>query len=70
MTPYNGIIRDPVVGEQSIGGQGIGGQGIGGQGYPGSTAPIQSDDFNARKFDTDGNRILWEEPLPRGTTSL
>lgn len=59
--PYNGqIISDPAVG----------GQVIGGQGYPSSPAPIQSDNFNARKFDSDGNRILWEEPLPQGTTSL
>ena len=84
--PYNGqIISDQVIGEQVIGGQVIGGQVIGGQviggqviggqviggqGYPSSTAPIQADDFRARKFDSDGNRILWEEPLPQGTTSL
>ena len=24
--------------------------------------PMQTDGFNARKFDTDGSRILWEEP--------
>ncbi len=64
--PYNGqIISDQVVGEQVIGGQNLGGQS-----YPSSTAPIQPDNFNARKFDSDGNRILWEEPLPQGPTSL
>jgi len=25
--------------------------------------PIQADSFNARKFDNDGSRILWEEPV-------
>ncbi|MGI9471446.1 MAG: hypothetical protein ACR2NZ_07945 [Rubripirellula sp.] len=29
---------------------------------------IQSDGFSARKFDNDGSRILWEEPV--GTNSL
>ena len=56
------IIGNPVYGEQIIGEQVIGGS----QGFP--STPIQSDDFQARKIDTDGNRILWEEPLPPGTT--
>ena len=30
--------------------------------------PMQTDGFNARKFDTDGSRILWEEPA--GSNSL
>lgn len=34
------------------------------QSYP--TVPSQSDGFQARKFDSDGNKILWEEPLPAG----
>lgn len=33
---------------------------------PGTT--IQSDGFSARKFDNDGSRILWEEPV--GTNAL
>jgi hypothetical protein len=58
--PYNGqIIRDTVIDQQPIGGQA----------YPG-TAPIQPDDFSARKFDSDGNKILWEEPLPKSNTAL
>ncbi len=57
--PYNGVVGEQV---------------IGGQVYPGTSAPIQSDNFDARvnsqKFDSDGNRILWEQPLPQGTTAL
>ena len=57
--PYNGVVGEQV---------------IGGQVYPGTTAPIQSDNFdtrvNSQKFDSDGNRILWEQPLPQGTTAL
>lgn len=34
------------------------------QSFP--TVPSQSDGFQARKFDSDGNKILWEEPLPSG----
>jgi hypothetical protein len=37
---------------------------------PGSTSPVQPDNFSARKFDSDGNRILWEQPLPPGANSL
>lgn len=79
---YGPVVSDPymqgeIVGgstmpyqEQIIGGQIPGGQIPGSQAYPNSAPPLQSDDFNARKFDSDGNRILWEEPLPSGTTSL
>ena len=64
--PYDGqIISDTVVG-----GPTTGAPVVGGQSYPGPTAPIQSDNFNARKFDSDGKRILWEQPLPQGTTAL
>jgi hypothetical protein len=51
-------------------GQFLGDQVIGGQPVPTPAAPIQADDFSARKFDSDGNRILWEQPLPQGATSL
>jgi hypothetical protein len=69
---YGPAVNDPYMlgGGQIIGEQVIGGQVIGGQAYPSPTAPIQSDDFSARKFDSDGNRILWEEPLPAGAASL
>lgn len=30
--------------------------------------PVQGDDFNARKFDADGSRIMWEEPYYGGTS--
>lgn len=43
------------------------------QAYPDASypvAPVPSDNFNARKFDSDGNRILWEEPLPSGSRAL
>ena len=32
-----------------------------GQVMGGTGVPMQTDGFNARKFDTDGSRILWEE---------
>jgi len=32
--------------------------------YPG--APLPSGDWQARRYDSDGNQILWEEPLPPG----
>lgn len=31
---------------------------------------IQADNFEARRFDTDGNEILWEAPLPDGAQPL
>ncbi len=40
-------------------------------GYPPGVptiAPIQGDDFSARRFDNDGSRILWEEPFYGGTS--
>ena len=30
-------------------------------------APVQPDDFSARRFDNDGSRIIWEEPAYGGT---
>ena len=39
-----------------------------GQMMGGAGVPMQTDGFNARKFDTDGSRILWEEPA--GSNSL
>ncbi|MGB7325698.1 MAG: hypothetical protein WBD31_12560 [Rubripirellula sp.] len=35
--------------------------------YPSS--PIPTGQWNARKVDTDGNKILWEEPLPSGANA-
>ena len=56
--PYSGqVVGEPVMGEMIVPG-----------GQPSTT--IQPDDFSARKFDSDGNQILWEEPLPSGATSL
>ena len=34
-----------------------------GQVMGGSGVSIQADSFNARRFDNDGSRILWEEPV-------
>ena len=64
------IIGGHVTGEQIIGNSVYGEQVIGDQviGSPSFPSNIQSDNFNARKVDTDGNRILWEEPLPPGAT--
>ena len=39
-----------------------------GQIMGGTGVPMQTDSFNARKFDTDGSRILWEESA--GSNSL
>lgn len=39
-----------------------------GQVMGGTGVPMQTDGFNARKFDTDGSRILWEEST--GSNSL
>ena len=58
------MMGQPIMGEQIMGGS------VGSQPYATPGAPIQEDDFSARKFDADGNRILWEEPLPEGTTAL
>lgn len=59
---YGNTVHDPYLSGDSIP---LGG----GQGVPGNFAPIESDDFQSRKFDTDGNKILWEEPLPSGTVA-
>ncbi len=74
------VITDPYlhseVSHGSIGTPIVSDQVIEGQVYPSTVAPVtpvtpvQPDNFNARKFDTDGNRILWEEPVPKGATSL
>ncbi len=71
---YAPVINDPYmqggVISGTVDGQIVGEQIIGGQPYPSTTAPVQADNFSARKFDSDGNRILWEEPLPSGGASL
>lgn len=36
--------------------------------YSGGSVP--ADNFQSRRFDTDGNKILWEEPLPSGAQPL
>lgn len=80
---YGPVVNDPYLSGQVMGGpipqngQIISDQVIGQSAQPpvlpGATmppAPIQPDDFSARKFDSDGNRILWEQPLPDGASSL
>lgn len=73
--PYEGQIIDGGV----IGEHGVPGSAAPGAPVPGSQSfgpPIQSDQFvprgtdrwQSQKFDTDGNRIIWEEPLPEGVT--
>lgn len=79
-TSHGQIVTDPYLQGHVSGGtmsdQAYGDQVISGQVYPNASTPIQPvqpvqpDNFNARKFDSDGNRILWEEPLPKGTNSL
>ena len=76
---YGGVVHDPYLSSgtvvpysgQVIDGGIVGDQVIPGTSYPSSPAQIQPDDFGpatSRKFDTDGNKILWEEPLPPGAT--
>ncbi len=66
---YSPTVSDPYLGSNQIINSGVPnyGQPIGGNSYGQPMmqgAPIQSDGFQARKFDADGNKILWEEPLP------
>lgn len=76
-----GYVTDPYLNSGTVvgevvphDGQIIGEPVLGGQGIPSTSTPIQSDNFDARvdarKFDSDGNRILWEQPLPEGATAL
>lgn len=68
---YAPAMTDPYGGGQVIhdGGAIYGGEVYGGQVVPNSPT-IMGDSFNARKVDADGNKILWEEPLPPGTKPL
>lgn len=76
---YENVVADPYMSGQVVngtvygGGQIIsdtvvGGPTVGGQVYP--SPPVQNDNFQARKFDSDGNRILWEEPISQGGNEL
>lgn len=71
----------PMPGQQINGETVVGSQPMGmspsypsGTSYPSAPsyngAPVQSDNFQSRKFDTDGNKILWEEPMSPGTQAL
>lgn len=67
---YVPMVSDPYLSGGIVdGGQVISDQVIGTQPMGGQSVPM-TDQFQARKFDTDGNRILWEEPLPSGNTEL
>ncbi|MFK8112368.1 MAG: hypothetical protein AB8B91_09205 [Rubripirellula sp.] len=70
--PYlnGGVVNGEII---QNGGQIYGEQIIGGSMYNNvvpNGVPVQSDSFNARKVDTDGNKILWEQPLPPGAKPL
>jgi hypothetical protein len=43
---------------------------IGGEVISDGITPIQSDNFQARPLDSDGNPIIWEAPLPPGSRPL
>ena len=60
---YGSPVYGSPMGEQRLGEQIIGERVIG-------NAPIQGDNWQSRKFDTDGHKILWEEPIPSGAQSL
>ena len=72
------VVSDPYLSSEYHGGQVIGESVIGSPVVEGGvigtpalpSVPVQTDDFTARKVDSDGNKILWEEPLPPGTTPL
>ncbi len=78
------IINGETVVDPGYNGGVIQGQVMPGNSYPGNAAPVQQDDFDprpssnypgqenyqTRKFDTDGKKILWEEPLPAGSNAL
>jgi hypothetical protein len=50
VVPYDGqVVGEPIIGDTVV---------------PGTVRPLQPDQFEARKYDSDGNRILWEEALP------
>lgn len=59
---YGNTVHDPYLSGDSV-------PFSGSQGAPGNYAPIESDDFQSRKFDADGSKILWEEPLPAGSST-
>lgn len=73
-----------VIEGQIVPGNSYPGTGYPGNSYPGNGAPVQQDNFDprpstsypgqgnyqTRKFDTDGKKILWEEPLPAGSNAL
>jgi hypothetical protein len=56
-------------GETVIDAQPIPQGGVPVQSYP-SSPNVSDGNWQARKFDSDGNKILWEEPLPSGTPAL
>ena len=66
VVPYDG----QVLGDTVIDGEVYGGTVYPGSSYPGSGTPIPDGPWTPRvesqKVDADGNRILWEEPLPPG----
>jgi len=81
--PYLGgqVTDQGVIGEHVVPGSVVPGTSIPGSTMPGSAVPgppIQSDQFvprgsgsyQSQKFDADGNKIIWEEPLPTGTNAL
>ena len=69
--PYDGqIIDQQIVGDQVIGSQVPGNATIMPPNSSDNFQPRPSGSYPANKFDADGNKILWEQPLPGGTTSL
>ena len=66
-----GDVRDgQIMGAPVISDQVVGGSVVGPQSYPTVPGTIAPDNFESRKFDRDGARILSEEPLPEGATAL
>jgi hypothetical protein len=71
---YGPVVADPYLnGEVIHGGGQVYGSPVEGSpvyGNPGSTIDDFNSRVNSRKVDADGNKILWEEPLPPGAKAL
>ncbi len=74
---YGGVINDPYLSGGIVGDGVIVGEYPAGSSLPGTIMPdnfvpaqIDSQGYRSNKFDTDGARIISEEPLPPGVTPI
>ena len=64
---YNGPVGESVCGYDYVDPYTTPGTGSTGTGSTGQSGSNGADGFNARKFDSDGSPIVWEETKPDGT---